>query len=53
VLEIEIEGVRLPGVVVAGDIQTDELILGRNVLNKLPLFFDGLMEQTEVWMLRQ
>jgi predicted aspartyl protease len=48
VLEIEIEGVRLPGVVVAGDAQANEIILGRNVLNKLPLFFDGPAEQTEM-----
>ena len=31
----------LPGIRVIGDADTDEVILGRDVLNKLPLFLDG------------
>lgn len=47
-LDVQIGDVRLPSVVVAGDSETDEIILGRNVLNKLPLFLDGPTQQTDV-----
>lgn len=38
----------LPGVLVAGDETATEVILGRNVLNLLPLFLDGPHQQTYV-----
>jgi len=38
----------LPGVFVVGDDQGDEIILGRNVLNKLRLLLDGPREQTDL-----
>ncbi|MBI5293119.1 MAG: retroviral-like aspartic protease family protein [Chloroflexi bacterium] len=47
-VDIEVAQQILPGVVVAGDPATDEIVLGRNVLNKLPLFLDGPKQQTEV-----
>lgn len=39
---------RLPGIFVVGDEQGDEIVLGRNVLNKLQLMFDGLANMTDV-----
>jgi len=47
-VELQIQDARLPGVQVAGDEASREIILGRNVLNKLPLFLDGPQQQTEV-----
>jgi len=47
-VDIEINGLRLPGVYIAGDENAADVILGRNVLNKLPLFLDGPEEQAEV-----
>jgi predicted aspartyl protease len=40
-LDIEIENRRLPSVIVVADTQGDEVILGRNVLNKLRIFLNG------------
>ncbi len=39
---------RVPGVQVAGDEITEEIILGRNILNKLPLFLDGPKQVAEL-----
>lgn len=47
-LDIQIGDMRLPSVVVAGNPETDEIILGRNVLNKLALFLDGPAQQTDM-----
>lgn len=47
-LDIEVSNQRLPGIVTAGDPEADEIVLGRNVLNKLPIFLDGPMQQTDV-----
>ena len=47
-LDLQIGDVRLPSVVVAGDPETEEIILGRNVLNKLALFLDGPAQQTDM-----
>lgn len=47
-LDIEVVAQILPGIVVAGDPDADEIILGRNVLNRLPLLLDGPQQQTEV-----
>ncbi len=48
VVELEIEEFRLSGIMVAGDPHSTEIILGRNVLNKLPLFLDGPQLQTHL-----
>jgi len=47
-VELQIQDARLPGVQVAGDEASREIILGRNVLNNLPLFLDGPQRQTDV-----
>ena len=41
VVDIDIDGLRLPGIFVVGDEQGDEIVLGRNVLNRLRLLLDG------------
>ena len=40
--------VTLPGIYVVGDDEGNEIILGRNVLNKLYLILDGLKQTTQV-----
>jgi predicted aspartyl protease len=47
-LDIQIGDQHLGGIVTAGAPESDEIILGRNVLNKLPLFLDGPRQQSEV-----
>jgi len=47
-VDLEIEDQLFPGVLVAGDETTNEIILGRNLLNLLPLFLDGPQEQTHL-----
>lgn len=47
-VELELEFLQFPNIVVAGDPQADEIILGRNILNRLALFLDGAEEQTEI-----
>lgn len=47
-VDLEIDGQVFPGVLVAGDETADEIILGRNLLNLLPLFLDGPRQQTHV-----
>ena len=47
-VDVEIESHLFPGVMVAGDDTTDEIILGRNLLNLLPLFLDGPQVQTHL-----
>lgn len=41
IIDVEVEGYVLPGVVVAGDSYLEEFVLGRTLLNKLALFVDG------------
>ena len=48
ILDIQVMNILIPGAVVAGDPQAAEIILGRDVLNKLPLFLDGTTQQTEI-----
>ncbi|MBE9508390.1 MAG: hypothetical protein IMY86_10110 [Chloroflexi bacterium] len=48
VVDLELDGLRLPGVFVVGDEQGDEIILGRNVLNKLRLLLNGPASLTEI-----
>ncbi|MBX3016198.1 MAG: hypothetical protein KF832_32050 [Caldilineaceae bacterium] len=47
-VDLEIDGQIFPSVMVAGDDTTDEVILGRNLLNMLPLFLDGPQQQTHL-----
>ena len=46
-VDVELAETRLPDVYVAGDEEGDEIILGRNLLNKLALFLDGPAQQAE------
>lgn len=48
VVDLELDSLTLPDVIVVGDDQGDEVILGRNVLNELRLLLDGPVELTEV-----
>ncbi|MBI4630718.1 MAG: retroviral-like aspartic protease family protein [Chloroflexi bacterium] len=48
IVNLQIEQLRFSGVQVASNESIDEIILGRNVLNKLPLFLDGPKQQTEI-----
>ena len=48
VVDLELDGLILPGVFVVGDEQGDEIVLGRNVLNKLRLLLDGPANLTEM-----
>ena len=48
VVDVELNSVKLPGVFVVGDEQGNEIILGRNVLNKLQLMLDGPANLTDV-----
>jgi len=45
---LEIEDIRLPAVEVVGDEQGEEIVLGRNVLNRLRLLLDGPAGQLEI-----
>jgi predicted aspartyl protease len=47
-VDIEIDARTLPGIWVVGDTIGNELILGRNVLNRLRLLLDGLSGSSEV-----
>ena len=47
-VDLAIAGLRLRDVYVAGDDDGDEIIIGRNILNKLPLFLDGPERQTDM-----
>lgn len=44
-VDIGIDTIRLPAIEVVGDEDGDEIILGRNVLNKLRLLLEGRLEQ--------
>jgi len=47
VIDIELGSLRLPGIFVVGDEQGSEIVLGRNVLNKLRLLLDGPAQLTD------
>lgn len=47
-IDLELGSLRLPGVFVIGDEQGSEIVLGRNVLNKLRVLLDGPASQTDV-----
>lgn len=47
-VDIGIDGARFVGIEVAADETTDEITLGRNVLNKLPMFLDGPARVTDL-----
>jgi len=51
-VDMDVAGFRLPGVEVIGDDQSNEILLGRNVLNKLVLLLDGPAKTTSILLNR-
>jgi hypothetical protein len=47
-VDIELGSLRLPCVFVVGDEQGTEIVLGRNVLNKLRVLLDGPAGETDI-----
>ena len=47
-VDLEIENQLMPGIEVVGDEQGQEILLGRNVLNKLIILLDGPGRQADV-----
>ena len=47
-VDLEIENQLMPGIEVVGDEQGQEILLGRNVLNKLIVLLDGPRQQVDV-----
>jgi predicted aspartyl protease len=47
-IDIRLEHMTIPGVRVVASATEEFALLGRDVLNKLPLFLDGPQQQTEV-----
>lgn len=47
-VDLHLDALTLPGVLVAADDQGNEVLLGRNVLNKLILLLDGQSRQTDL-----
>ena len=47
-IDVEIDRLTLPGIWVVGDESGEEIVLGRNVLNRLRLLLDGPVATTEV-----
>lgn len=47
-VDLDLDGLRLPGIFVVGDEQGNEIVLGRNVLNKLRLLLNGPANTTEI-----
>jgi predicted aspartyl protease len=47
-VDIGFDNLRLPAVRVVADERSEEIILGRNVLNRLRLLLDGPRQQTEL-----
>jgi hypothetical protein len=48
VVSFEFDHLLIPGIYVVGDDLSDEIILGRDVLNSLPLFLDGPQRTTDL-----
>ena len=47
-VDIRLGDVAIPGIRVVGHLPAEDILLGRDVLNKLPLFLDGPQQQTDV-----
>ena len=47
-VDLELNGLRLPNVFVVGDEQGDEIVLGRNIINNLRLLLDGPNKITDI-----
>ncbi len=51
-IDFVISGMSLPGVEIVGDDMGSEIILGRNILNRLVLLLDGPKQQSDVYSQR-
>jgi hypothetical protein len=47
-VDLQLETLTLPGIYVVGDDRGDEVVLGRDVLNRLRVTLDGPRQQTQV-----
>ena len=47
-VDVEVESLTLPGVEIVGDDAAVEILVGRDVLNKIRLLLDGPAQRTEV-----
>ena len=47
-VDIRLDRITFPGVRVVADDLAAEILLGRDILNKLPLFLDGPQQQTDL-----
>jgi predicted aspartyl protease len=47
-VDVIIEGITLPGILVVGDEIGQEVVIGRNVLNCVRLLLDGLKRQSQI-----
>ena len=47
-ISIQVQNITVPGIYVVGHTTSEEIILGRDVLDKLTLFLDGPEQQTEL-----
>lgn len=48
IVDVEVEGINFPGIWVVGDDRGDEVVLGRNLLNRMRILLDGLGEKVEI-----
>jgi predicted aspartyl protease len=51
-VDLHFDALTLPGILVAGDDRGTEILLGRNVLNKLILLLDDPSRQIDLFQLR-
>jgi len=47
-VDVKVEGINFPGIWVVGDEHSQEVVLGRNLLNRMKITLDGLTEQLEI-----
>jgi hypothetical protein len=47
-VDVDVAGLTLPGIEVVGDDAADQVLIGRDVLNKLRLLLDGPGQRTEI-----
>lgn len=47
-VDVQIGEITLPGIEVVGDEQTNEVVLGRDVLNRLRVLLDGPRRSTNI-----
>ncbi len=48
-VDVQIDNLTLPGIEVVGDELSDEIVIGRDILNRLQVLLDGPKETTKVF----